>query len=90
MCSPDKLRSFFLVDVWIHGRFRKILFRDEADDLHPLGEELAVDQLHRKDVLSQREEDLQDRLPDFGQLQTAITQTSKMIFMKFHLKNFKI
>lgn len=70
------MRSILLINVWIQGPFRKFLFDDDTDDLHPLGEELSTDQLHREDVLGQGEEDLEDGLADLGQLEAAVAQTS--------------
>ena len=66
------MRSLFFVYVGVHGGLRQVLLRDEADDLHPLGEELAADQVHGQDVLSQCEEDLEDGLADLGQLEAAV------------------
>ena len=73
---PNELRSVLFVNIRIKRPLGKILLDDEADDLHPLGEELPTDQLHRENILGQSEVDLEDGLAHLGQLEAAVAQTS--------------
>ena len=66
------MRSFFFIYVGVHCCLRQVLLSDQADDLHPLGEELATDQVHGKNVLSQSEKDLENGLSNLGQFEAAV------------------